>query len=787
MKTNRFLSTISILAISAVFLTSAAHSDQVFADPIATSSNSSVDHSAETTDADIDLETGAVKTSSGDAALTGEEYEFGKDVYTNSNYIIYHKRFLSDHQRYSIVGSTDGTVLLRFPEDCPFDCSDINMCPIGYWADTGKDIYLYDLDGHLVSHMATVQKEVLSYTALGYASGYYLIGIAKYDESLGVSQTYLRVLNPDGTQAYPDYPISHSNSNYSGQDVTDLGENIILISDYGFINLANGTTQQCYDGISRAAGSFYNGVAIVQLGDSHKSKLAKVYLDDLQKDNTYLSLTDIIPASSDPDHKLYVRRALYYNGFLLGDYSELFDLETNRLSWPDDYRVGPSSISIHYGGDGYWLIQSFGSSSSDFGDDYIMTDKYGNEVYRFSAYLQDDQYSAGCVYYNDSDYNMQLRLPDGTEYAMGEVPVEEIPDDAVIQDCTISDGFVFENGIVNLATGEMLTSVYETADTKTFELPGENDTVDESTMLIRGQDSEDTDSDSVTDPLNLFGTVTNPLLLDEDGMKVTLEAIGKPVDAVSTGARKYTFSFIAENNSPDNKKFEFSITNLCINDISITRSSGFETDILSGEYYYAPRPYDTGLYADSSIRYCCYVDYEMFRDATAMLGYDADSMPVETIGFLFQYRIGSEGEKKTEYIELTTTDYKEGDIGPVNGTEIFTGTHDGADFRVFSVELEHGACVGIYSEQTDINDSSTSYGAPFVGWSIQNNQMWQYYSNVIEDTPLYPGCTSYYFLTIDPDKVRKECELSNSTPITVDVEIMTDEGMEYVRVCDDYK
>ena len=274
--------------------------------------------------------------------------------------------------------------------------------------------------------------------------------------------------------------------------------------------------------------------------------------------------------------------------------------------------------------------------------------------------------------------------------------------------------------------------------------------------------------------------VQDNILYDENGVKITYTGA-----EVSEDNKYLNFSFHISNQNSDNKKATVMLKSASINGILFMiderRDLGNgDFDILAGEE------------KDMEFEKSGYID-----DYTAklpLLGESIDTLPVETLSFLYTIKIGKDAEEEVKLAELKTTKYNDGDLNGLFGTCVAEGHDEKSNgISVYIKTGDFGVTATAVSARDYTNINYFEYDVPYssnVSLSFNGNV----YTGTFGMSPdeltktgltysvasatVYPGSAALLCsmnLTDDIiQNLRREYEVGNSEPIEITLDYLQD-------------
>lgn len=227
------------------------------------------------------------------------------------------------------------------------------------------------------------------------------------------------------------------------------------------------------------------------------------------------------------------------------------------------------------------------------------------------------------------------------------------------------------------------------------------------------------------------------------------------------------------NQNPDNKKaiVSFNSNSVALNGLQLATSSSTRAEILAGE--------ETDLTLDG----CA---LENYIEGLSYLGETTDTLPIETISFVYEIKVGSDGEQETRIAELKTTKFSEGDLNNLFGTLVAQGIEESADIGIYVKTGDFGVTATAVNNRRE-NLSWESPYAKYIDILANGNEFSRLMSENIKSSITYcapssaninPGqATILCCLNITPEMIqelRRQFEIGNDVPIEITINYLKD-------------
>ncbi len=267
----------------------------------------------------------------------------------------------------------------------------------------------------------------------------------------------------------------------------------------------------------------------------------------------------------------------------------------------------------------------------------------------------------------------------------------------------------------------------------------ENDArAEESPKAVAAVAAEDMTYDS------LDITVDDPILYDENGVRLSFDTIKKDV------GDEDMISFRLENNNPDNKKAI--IENMSVNLNGLVPGSQGQVTVNSGES------------ADVVI-------YTSINDLKTILEkLDVTDMPIETVGVCFDIKVGSESEPTRICKVLKTGNYNENDMNTLYGEYATSAELTRRDDFMLTAPVDfylkensHGGITLVV-----LNKSEYSLNPDWLTVYANGNSLNSFDGYYISDE-LFPNSIGFYRVDMTVDEIRKANEIGNNEQMTISV------------------
>ena len=265
--------------------------------------------------------------------------------------------------------------------------------------------------------------------------------------------------------------------------------------------------------------------------------------------------------------------------------------------------------------------------------------------------------------------------------------------------------------------------------------------------------------------------VLNNVIFDENGVKITYTG------AEMSDDNKYlNFSFHITNNNPDNKRATVMLKCASINGILFMTDG--RRDIGNGDF-------DILVGEEKDIEFEKQGAIEDYIAKLPLLGESIETLPVETLSFVYTVKIGKDADEEVRLAELKTTKYNESDLDGLFGTCVAEG-HD-EESEGISVYVKSGD-FGITAIAISTRDHTDSYFEFDVLYTA--NVSLSFNGNAYNMTPehgityagpsltAYPGTATILFSMNMTDDIlqnlRREFEIGNSEPIEITLDYLHD-------------
>ncbi len=274
--------------------------------------------------------------------------------------------------------------------------------------------------------------------------------------------------------------------------------------------------------------------------------------------------------------------------------------------------------------------------------------------------------------------------------------------------------------------------------------------------------------------------VQDNIVFDENGVTITYTGA-----VLSDDNKNLNFGFHITNNNPDNKRATVMLKCAAINGIL------FMTD---GRRDFGNGDFDILVGEEKDLTFEKSGNIESYSSLLPLLGESIETLPVETLSFLYTVKIGKDAEEEVKLAELKTTKYSESDISGLFGTCVAEG-HDekstGVSIYVKSGDFGVTATAVNTRDYTNIN--YFEYDVPYssaVSLSFNGNVYTGTFgmspddiakTGVIYQVPsatVYPGgAVILCSMNMTDDtlmNLRREFEVGNSDPVEITLDYLQD-------------
>ena len=266
--------------------------------------------------------------------------------------------------------------------------------------------------------------------------------------------------------------------------------------------------------------------------------------------------------------------------------------------------------------------------------------------------------------------------------------------------------------------------------------------------------------------------VQDNIVFDENGVTITYTGA-----VLSDDNKHLNFGFHITNNNPDNKRATVILKCASINGIL------FMTD---GRRDYGTGDFDilVGEEKDMEFEKPGYVDDYIAE--LPLLGESIETLPIETLSFLYTVKIGKDADEEVKLTELKTTKYNESDSNGLFGTCVAKGHDEKSEgISVYVKSGDFGVTAIAVSTRDYTNINYFEYDVPYSSAvSLSFN------GNVYNETPEHGITYSGSFLTVYPggsvilcsmnmtddiiQNLRREYEVGNSEPVEITLNYLQD-------------
>ncbi len=274
--------------------------------------------------------------------------------------------------------------------------------------------------------------------------------------------------------------------------------------------------------------------------------------------------------------------------------------------------------------------------------------------------------------------------------------------------------------------------------------------------------------------------VQDNIVFDENGVTITYTGA-----VLSDDNKNLNFGFHITNNNPDNKRATVMLKCASINGIL------FMTD---GRRDYGTGDFDilVGEEKDMEFEKPGYVDDYIAE--LPLLGESIETLPVETLSFLYTVKIGKDAEEEAKLTELKTTKYNESDINGLFGTCVAEGHDEKSEgVAVYVKSGDFGVTATAVSTRDYTNINYFEYDVPYaanVSLSFNGNVYTGIYGMAPDElsktgltysaasATVYPGgAVILCNMNITDDiiqNLRREFEIGNSEPVEITLDYLQD-------------
>ena len=215
------------------------------------------------------------------------------------------------------------------------------------------------------------------------------------------------------------------------------------------------------------------------------------------------------------------------------------------------------------------------------------------------------------------------------------------------------------------------------------------------------------------------------------------------------------FNFHLSNQNPDNKKVFVSF-----NSVS---ADGFELENGTMLEFNSRNPAAEGIAVGEEADISCVGHTYQFENVLEKLGETIETMPLGTLSFCYDFKIGSDSEYEKKLSELKTSLYREGDIEAFRGTYVGSATAGSNSIDVYT----KSGSFGITS--IAVNTGEDNYGG-FIHTFVNGKPADELNAIPNTMTGVYPGGSIIVFHTDKTDEeLRKEYEIGSSEILEITV------------------